>query len=713
MNIADAAVAYAKRGWKPVPVHRKTKKPVDKGWQKRPFDPAQFDGNSLNVAVQLGEVSGGLADVDLDALSAIGFAPEFLPATGAVFGRRSKPCSHQLYVSDLYKTEKRATIQFKKFVNGQAGAVIVELRVGGNCKGAHTVVPPSMHQTGEMVEWERDDEPARVSGEELLRVVRKLAVTSVLSEHYPGQGSRHEGALVIGGVLARAGWTADDIGHVVEVVARAAGDDEVSDRVSTAASAVNVKANGHDVAGFDHLREVWGEEVADTLKHWLKLRDLRADKGVGLEDRVALDFAAQHIDDFRYIAKTSQWMRWRETRWQPEDTLFAFDQSRVLCRAAGDARARTVAAVTTLARSDRRIAAVEDQWNADPDIFNGLTTTIDLRVGLDRPPDRLDYCTKQSAVSPAPPGTPCPLWMKFLSRVLANDRPTITYLQRYLGYCLTGHVHEHVLVLLFGTGANGKTTFTDTVARIFNDYVVTAPMEMFLTAKFDRHPTEIARLRGARLVVAHETTKGRAWDEAKVKTLTGGDRLSARFMRGDFFDFSPTHKLLISGNTKPSLRNVDEAIRRRFILIPFMVTIPAGDRDPKLGEKLKTEWPAILRWMLDGHSEWKRIGLKVPEGIRKATEDYLADQDALGQWIADCVETNPDAFTLTRKLFKSWKAWCEERNLGSGTETAFAESLKERGFDKKNMNYGRGFSGIKLKAPPEPEEPELPIGDKR
>src|SRR5262249_20438975 len=154
--------------------------------------------------------------------------------------------------------------------------------------------------------------------------------------------------------------------------------------------------------------------------------------------------------------------------------------------------------------------------------------------------------------------------------------------------------------------------FTDTVAGIFNDYAVTAPMEMFLTAKFDRHPTEIARLRGARLVVAHETTKGRAWDEAKVKTLTGGDPLSARFMRGDFFDFSRTHKLRIAGNTKPSLRNVDEAIRRR----------------------------------------WKRIGLKVPEGIRKATEDYLADQDALGQWIADCVETNPDAFTLTRKLFK-------------------------------------------------------------
>jgi putative DNA primase/helicase len=323
--------------------------------------------------------------------------------------------------------------------------------------------------------------------------------------------------------------------------------------------------------------------------------------------------------------------------------------------------------------------------------------TVELTTGIDRAPNPLDYCAKATAVSPAPPGTPCPMWMKFLNRALNNDQPTIAFLQRYLGYCCTGYVHEHVLVFLFGTGANGKTVFTDTVAGIFNDYAVTAPMEMFLTAKFDRHPTEIARLKGARLVVAHETTKGRAWDEAKVKTLTGGDRLSARFMRGDFFDFRPTHKLLISGNTKPSLRHVDEAIRRRFLLIPFMVTIPPGERDPKLTGKLKAEWPAILRWMIDGCLEWQRVGLKVPESIRKATDDYLADQDTPGQWIADCVDADPNAFTLTRDLFKSWKAWTADRNLASGTVTAFADSIKERGYDKVHRNNGNGFNGIKLK----------------
>src|SRR5262249_45583515 len=172
--------------------------------------------------------------------------------------------------------------------------------------------------------------------------------------------------------------------------------------------------------------------------------------------------------------------------------------------------------------------------------------------------------------------------------------------------------------------------------------------------KYERHPTEIARLKGVRLVVAQETTKGRAWDIAKIKNLTGGDLLTGRFMRGDFFDFKPTHKLLISGNTKPSLRHIDEAIRRRVILIPFVVTIPEKERDPKLKEKLKEEWPAILRWMVDGCLEWKKVGLQIPESIRLATDDYLADQDTFAQWTFDCTERDANAFTPTRELFESW-----------------------------------------------------------
>ena len=580
MNIADAALDYARRrGWKPVPVHRKTKKPVDKGWQKRSFDPAQFDGNSLNVAVQLGEVSGGLVDIDLDNMLAIGLAPEFLPPTDAIFGRRSKPCSHQLYLSDLCSSEKRAAIQFKDF----SGAVIVELRIGANGKAATTTFPPSMHPSGELVQWERDGEPARVAGDDLKRAVLALAVCCLLKPHYPGSGSRHEGALVIGGVLARANWKSDDIGHLVAVMARAAGDEERIDRVSTPIGAVVARANGNDVPGLTRFAEIWGKDVADILGKWLPTaRGVQSINGAGLEDRVALEFAAQHIDDVRYVAKSSQWMRWNGARWQAEDTLSAFDKSRKLCRAAGDAKAKTVAGVIALARSDRRLAATVNQWDIDPMAINALGATIDLRTGRAHPPDRLDYITKIAAASIAERGTPHPLWSGFLDRVTNADENLSGFLQRYAGYCLTGDTREQKLVFLFGRGANGKGVFVNTLVHILGDYAITAPMEMFLASKHDRHPTEIARLKGARLVVAQETQKGRRWDEAKLKNLTGGDKLSGHFMRQDYFDFDPTHKLLITGNHKPSLSNIDEAMRRRVAARAVHLRDPGRGARPRL-----------------------------------------------------------------------------------------------------------------------------------
>jgi putative DNA primase/helicase len=328
--------------------------------------------------------------------------------------------------------------------------------------------------------------------------------------------------------------------------------------------------------------------------------------------------------------------------------------------------------------------------------------TINLRTGIDSPPRREHYCTKVAAVAPAASGTPCPLWTSFLDRVTAGSTDIIWFLQRWVGYCMTGYVHEHVLLFLFGTGGNGKGVFTSTVAGIFNDYCVTAPMEMFIESRFDRHPTEIAKLMGARLVIAHETQKGRPWDEAKIKNLTGGDRLTGRFMRGDFFDFNPAHKLMIAGNYKPRLRNVDEAIRRRILLVPFTVNIPKAEQDKDLTESLKKEWPAILRWMIEGCLEWKRIGLAVPSDVRRATEDYLADQDILGQWCDECLACDLMAFTTTSVLFASWRGWCEARNLSPGTETAFSDSLRDRQYEHGRRNFGRGFKGIALRASNDP-----------
>jgi putative DNA primase/helicase len=273
-------------------------------------------------------------------------------------------------------------------------------------------------------------------------------------------------------------------------------------------------------------------------------------------------------------------------------------------------------------------------------------------------------------------------------------------LQRYVGYCCTGFTREHVFVFAYGTGANGKSTFINTIAGILGGYVAISDMSTFMASSTPQHPTDLAKLRGARLVVAQETQGGRRWDESKIKALTGGDTITARFMRQDFFDFVPTFKLFICGNHKPRLANVDQAMRRRLLLVPFTVQIPPAERDPHLPEKLMAEWPAILRWCVTGCAAWQQVGLLPPAAVRDATEAYFASQDTLQQWLEDCTTAGgQSAFTRTADLFTSWKTWAEDHNLKVGSAQTLSEALADRGFVRdRNKTGQRGFRNLALRS---------------
>ncbi len=214
--------------------------------------------------------------------------------------------------------------------------------------------------------------------------------------------------------------------------------------------------------------------------------------------------------------------------------------------------------------------------------------------------------TKMTAVQA---GGKCPRFLAFMDEITGSDASLRDFLQRMLGYSLTGSTQEHALFFLYGTGANGTSVFVNTVTGILGDYHRTAPIETFTASAVERHPTELASLQGRRTVSAIETEEGRRWAESRIKALTGGDKIAARFMRQDFFEFTPQFKLIIAGNHKPGLRTVDEAIRRRFHLVPFTVTIPPEKRDPSLTEKLRQEWPGILEWMIEGALAWQEQGL--------------------------------------------------------------------------------------------------------
>jgi putative DNA primase/helicase len=437
------------------------------------------------------------------------------------------------------------------------------------------------------------------------------------------------------------------------------------------------------------------------------------------EDSLALRFSERHADDLRYVALKNQWFKWDGQRWQPEVTLRAFDLARDSCRAdvkeygngkppPGVSSAKTVAAIERLAKADRRQAATLDQWDADDWAMNTDIATIDLRAGTERSPNPADYITKKTACTAAPPGTPHPLWSAFLERI-APDPELRAFLKRWCGYSLTGLTTEHKFCFAYGTGANGKSTFINTVREILGDYATVADVGTFIASKTERHPTDIAKLHGYRMAVGQETEKGRRWDEAKIKSMTGGDKMTARFMRQDFFDFVPKFKLWITGNHKPILGNVDEAMRRRMLLIPFLVQIPPQERDPNLFEKLKAEWPAILRWMTHGCLEWQQISLAPPPIVTEATDAYFDDQDLIKQWLDECTQPAPPyAFIATSKLFASWKNWCDARGLSPGNAQNLSDALYDRGLDKTRTGRAKGFKGIMLKIHEEQETGDTP-----
>jgi putative DNA primase/helicase len=424
------------------------------------------------------------------------------------------------------------------------------------------------------------------------------------------------------------------------------------------------------------------------------------------DDGLALRFSARYAASSRFVAAWGRWLFWDETRWKPDETLRSFSLARLICRTASAeitnpkkaddvASAKTVAAVVTLARADRCHAATVEQWDLQPMEFNA-PWTVDLKTGEGRPPRREDYCTKIAAVRP---GGECPRWRQFLAEITDGAAELQAYLQRMAGYSLTGITTEQVLFFAHGTGSNGKSVFVNTLAAIWGDYAAVAPMESFMASTMSQHPTDLAMLRGVRLVVATEIEKGRRWAESRVKMMTGGERITARFMRQDFFTYTPQFKLLISGNNKPGLRGVDQAIRRRIHLIPFTVTIPPEKRDLELFEKLKPEWPGILQWAVEGCLEWQRIGLDPPAAVRAATEAYLASEDSFANWLDDCCDTSdPESRCNRTALWRSWKSWAENAGDLPGRSTDFYEVLERRGLRFSPLRGDRMFRGICLKS---------------
>jgi P4 family phage/plasmid primase-like protien len=428
------------------------------------------------------------------------------------------------------------------------------------------------------------------------------------------------------------------------------------------------------------------------------------------DDALGLRFSEQYAPSLRFVAAWNRWMLWDGCVWKRDDTLRAYDLVRRTIRAAaGDtlspeeraklAAAAKVAAIEKLVRSDRRHALTADRWDADPWLLNTPRGIIDLRTG-ERMPHASHYLmTKCTAVEVGEIAA-CPRWLEFLARVTGNDLRLQDYLKRCAGYWLTGLIHEHAMWFLYGTGRNGKGVFLNTISRIMGDYAMTASPDTFTADGHGKHLTVLARLQGARLVVSQETEEGIPWAEARIKSVTGGDPITANYMRQDPFTYLPNFKLAIAGNHKPGLKSVDAAIRARLNLTPFTVTIPPTERDPSLSEKLWEEAPGILAWMLEGCADWRHVRLAPPPVVTLATEEYFDSEDMTALWVKECCDTGRLCEGLSGALFKSWTAWAITAGEKPGSNKTFSRTLEKHGFPRgAHSEFGQIINGIKLKVP--------------
>lgn len=423
------------------------------------------------------------------------------------------------------------------------------------------------------------------------------------------------------------------------------------------------------------------------------------------EDAMALAFVERHGAEFRYIPPWHKWVRWDGKKWRDYATTSVYATIRTMIREAvagtkverKNANAAFVSGVERLARTDQTIVVLPEHLDADPWALNTQSGIVDLRTGLLQPHDPGALLTRITAAGmDADQGRK--LWARFLADITQGDAALAAYLQRVAGYCSTGITTEDLLVYLFGIGANGKSSFAEAVASALGDYALTFSPEVLMEAKGERHPTELAQFLGARFALSSEPASNAVWNDARVKALTGDACITARFMRGDNFTFARTHKTFIIGNHLPRLNTITHAIKRRVQLVPFRaVFTPAAG--PGMREKLKAQaLGAILTWVVAGAVEWQKQGTCPPAQVRQLTDEYLSDEDEIGQWLAERCERQPQASELSSRLHQDYSCWCDHNHTRCKSNKQFSEHLVSAGFERRPTMVGKCFFGLKLRA---------------
>ncbi len=723
-------------GWAVIPIAIRSKAPSIAGWQKlciRAADVPRYFGNTpCNIGVLLGEPSGGLVDIDIDDADALALAADHLPPTPCVFGRASKPRSHWLYrVDDCGRHAKAST-----------GAGQIEYRSTGN----QTVIPDSVHPSGEPIEWcgAGCGEPAKVTRAELIRCITALANAVRTKNGLP--------PIADGGTDGRAAtptrtitvYDADDTGTIrgkreqaVPGASQAEIDDAICCAVRDAATNGGRNDRGfrlacwlrdHYIPEDDAIRHITTYQSrvpqgADRYERYEAIASVRSaythapspicgdrlPTDVGNAHELATMFGGQIL----YVVG-SGWHTYTGTRWERDIDghrmlRYATTTTRMMMLsgdkhyAAHGQRSQQIArlrAMVDLAATVDGMSVPPDEMDADPWMLNVCNGLLNLRTRELIPHDHTQRVTRLADVEYDPAAT-CPVFDAFLDTIFAGNQAMIEYVLRLLGYCLTGDTRMQILPIFFGDGANGKGTLLTAVSAMMGDYAGAAATDLLMASRQQQHPTDMADLQGRRLFVARETEQGRRLNMQRVKELTGEATIKARRMHQDFFEFRRTCKIILQTNNKPVVRENSEAVRRRLRLVPFNVTIPEAQRDAELDAKLRAESAGILNRLLAGLHQWMADGLPEPDAVRLTTELYHADSDPIAGFIdARCARGGELACAPFAEVRRAYKDYCfkhGERELGTA---AFIDAMRRAGFVRGRHPQSRARVWMQLRLLP-------------
>jgi putative DNA primase/helicase len=415
----------------------------------------------------------------------------------------------------------------------------------------------------------------------------------------------------------------------------------------------------------------------------------------------------EHGDSLRYSPEKGHWFYWDGTRWREDRKNYAHRLAQETIRytigvggivalwGKETEKRGGIARMLKEARVFPGIAVSMAEFDQSPWLLNVENGTLDLKSDLFYAHDRTDLITKLAGVS-FDPAAMAPRWEQLISEIFGGDEDLIRYVQRALGYTLTGNTKEEVMWITYGRGANGKSTLLRTIRRLLGDYGTTANFATFEADNKSQTGNELATLQGSRFVMATESENERRLAEARVKAITGGDSISVRFLYSEWFEYTPQYKIWLAVNHKPVIRGTDHGIWRRIHLIPFLQTFEVG-KERNLDETLESEFPGILNWLLAGLRDWRENGLNPPESVLAATREYREESDPLGEWL-ERLEKDIEKRETATDLYRDYKQWMIDRmeDKFALSMKSFSIQLAEKGFEKSRTKQGVRFHGLAL-----------------